>query len=128
MHYASILVCKLLLTLFYSDAISLYRLEQNSKAQAGRHPDTKKVHHHGLWSIGPNEEWCIDGHEKIKDLMGIAVWGIIDKCSQVELGLWAMPDARVPEMPPALYLHLAKEKKGKQICILLYHLIQVQVV
>jgi hypothetical protein len=115
-------------TLFYSDAISLYRLEQNSKAQADRHPDTRKVHHCGLWSIGPNEELCVDGHKKIKNLMGIAIWGIIDKCSQVELGLWAMPDTRVPEMPPALYLHLVKERKGKRICILFYHLIQVQVV
>jgi len=51
-------------------------------------------------SAGPNEEWCVDGHEKIKNLMGI-----IDKCSRVELGLWAMPDARVPEMPPAQLLH-----------------------
>jgi hypothetical protein len=58
-----------------------YLLKQNSKAQAGRHPDTRKVHHRGLWSIGPNEEWCVDGHEKIKNLMEIAVWGIIDKCS-----------------------------------------------
>ena len=61
-----------------------------------------------------------------KNLMGIAVWGIIDKCSWVELGLWAMPDARVPEMPPASYLRLVKEKKGKRICIL-FHPIQVQV-
>ena len=105
-----------------------YLLKQNSKAQAGRHPDTRKVHHHGLWSISPNEEWCIDGHEKIKNLIEIAIWGIIDKCSQVELRLWAMPDTRVLEMPPALYLHLVKERKGKQIWILFYQSIQVQVV
>lgn len=102
-----------------SDAISLYRLGQDKNAQQARHPNTRKVHHKGLWSIGPNEEWCVDGHEKIKNLMGISVWGINDKCSRVELGLWAMPNARVQEMPPALYLRVVKERGGKYSQIIL---------
>jgi len=53
-------------------------------------------------SAGPKE--CRRTRED-QNLMGIAVWGIIDKCSRVELGLWAMPDTRVPEMPPAQLLH-----------------------
>jgi len=45
--------------------------------------------------------------------MGIAVWGVIDKFSRMELGLWAMPNARIQEIPPFLgVLRLVKEKGG----------------
>jgi len=88
------------------------RKTQNPQAVFARHPQTRKVHHHGLWSIGPNEEWCVDGHEKILRSMGIAVWGVIDKFSRMELGLWAMPNARIQEIPPFLFLRLVKEKGG----------------
>lgn len=93
------------------------RKNHNPDAAAARHPTTRKVHHHGIWSIGPNEEWCVDGHEKLVNLMGISVWGIIDKYSRVELGLWAMPNARIPEIPPALYLRTVKGKGGKSMLI-----------
>jgi hypothetical protein len=39
--------------------------EQNPAAAAARRPGVKKIHSHGLWSIGPNEEWGVDGHEKL---------------------------------------------------------------
>ncbi len=96
----------------YSDKIASLRKEQNPDAVAARHPVTRKVHHHGIWSIGPNEEWCVDGHEKLLPTMGIAVWGIIDKYARVELGLWAMPNARVQELPPALYLRVVRNQGG----------------
>lgn len=81
-------------------------------AAKARHPNTRKVHHHGLWSSGPNEEWCVDGHEKILPSMGIGVWGIIDKYARLELGLWAVPNPRHIDLPPALYLRLVRKKKG----------------
>ncbi|KAJ7863354.1 hypothetical protein B0H14DRAFT_3444217 [Mycena olivaceomarginata] len=77
-----------------------------------RKPGAKKVHTRGLWSAGPNEEWCVDGHEKILLCMGIAVWGIIDKYTWEELNLWAVPDARTADVPPALYLLMVRAKKG----------------
>lgn len=96
-----------------SKGILAYQREQDSEATSSRDPKTRKVHHKGLWSIGPNEEWCIDGHEKILLLMGIAVWGVVDKFSRLELGLWAMPNARLKELPPALYLRLLKKQGGE---------------
>ena len=55
----------------------------------------------------------MDGHEKILPSMGIAVYGIIDKFSRGELGLWAVPNSRVAVVPPALYLRVVRQKKGK---------------
>ncbi|KAF8531117.1 hypothetical protein JB92DRAFT_2693102 [Gautieria morchelliformis] len=48
---------------------------------AMRFMGNKTISHKGLVSPGPNEEWCIDGHEKLKEQMGIEVWGICDKYS-----------------------------------------------
>jgi len=52
----------------------------------------------------------MDGHKKILRSMDIAVWGVIDKFSCMELGLWAMPNARIQEILLFLFLHLVKEK------------------
>jgi len=93
------------------------RKTQNPEAAAARHPVTRKVHHHGIWSIGPNEEWCVDGHEKLLNIMGVAIWGVIDKYTRMELGLWATPNARNQELPPALYLRVVRKQGG--LCIVL---------
>ena len=89
-----------------------FRKAENPSAVAARHPSTRKVHHHGLYSSGPNEEWCLDGHEKILRSMGIAVWGVIDKCCRLELGLWAVPNARLADVPPVLYLRVVQNAGG----------------
>ncbi|KAJ3506413.1 hypothetical protein NLJ89_g6882 [Agrocybe chaxingu] len=94
------------------DYIARFHHTENPTGAASRHPVTRKIHHHGLWSIGPNEEWCVDGHEKILNSMGIAVWGIIDKWSRMELALWAVPNARIAQVPPALYLCLVRKIGG----------------
>ena len=85
-------------------------------AAKAHHPNTRKVHHHRLWSSGLNEEWCIDGHKKILLSIGIGVWGIIDKYARLELSLWAVPNPRQIDLPPALYLRLIRKKKG--ICFI----------
>ena len=103
------------LKLLSSDHIMTFRRLENPEATAARHPRTRKVHHHGLHSSGPNEEWCIDGHEKILNTMGISVYGINDKFSCMELGLWAVPNARLADVPPALYLRLVLAMRGKPI-------------
>lgn len=98
-----------------SDFITAFRKAENPSAAAARHPCTRKVHHHGLYSSGPNEEWCLDGHEKILRSMGISVWGAIDKCCRLELELWAVSNARLADVPPALYLRLVRKIGG--MCI-----------
>ncbi|KAF8532126.1 hypothetical protein JB92DRAFT_3262896 [Gautieria morchelliformis] len=77
-----------------------------------RKASSKKIARRGLISPGPNEEWCVDGHKKLREQMGIDVRGICDKYSRRELGLWAVPNARMAIVPPALFLMLVKEKKG----------------
>ncbi|KAG6846741.1 hypothetical protein H0H93_012164, partial [Arthromyces matolae] len=82
------------------------------EAVAARHPMTRKIHKNILWSAGPNEEWCVDGHEKLLASMGIAIWGIIDKCARLELCLKAVPNARKATVPLSLYLLTAKKQGG----------------
>ncbi|KAJ7061419.1 hypothetical protein C8F01DRAFT_1369564 [Mycena amicta] len=84
----------------------------NPEANAMRTPGAEKVHKKGLHSSGPNEEWCMDGHEKLLECMGIAVYGINDKFSRRELSLYALRSARKASVPPPLYLMLVKEKGG----------------
>ena len=84
----------------------------NAEASAARHPRARKVHRHGLYSAGSNEEHCVDGHEKILASMGIGVYGLIDKWSRLELGLWAVPNPRDQDLPPALWLRVVKKLKG----------------
>lgn len=86
---------------------------ENPDAAAARHPVTRKVHSHGISSAGPNEEWGIDGHEKILALMGIGVYGGADKFSRLDLGLWVCPNPRDGNLPPALWLRMVKKAGGE---------------
>jgi hypothetical protein len=95
-----------------SDFITTFRRNYDKESSDARHPVTRKPHTRGLWSAGPNEEWCVDGHEKILLSMGIAVYGINDKYSRLEICLQAMPSARVPEVPLVLYLRTVRERGG----------------
>ncbi|KAH6903748.1 hypothetical protein BKA70DRAFT_1110640 [Coprinopsis sp. MPI-PUGE-AT-0042] len=82
---------------------------------AARHPLTRKLHKHGLWSAGPNETWCADGHKKLTLCMGIDIWGIIDKYGRIELGNFAVPNARDSNVPPALWLRVVKKQGGMSV-------------
>jgi hypothetical protein len=95
-----------------SDFITTFHRNYDKESSDARHPVTRKQHTHGLWSVGPNEEWCVDGHEKILLSMGIVVYSINDKYSRKELCLEAMPSARVPEIPSVLYLRLVRVLGG----------------
>ncbi|KAJ3523600.1 hypothetical protein NMY22_g11368 [Coprinellus aureogranulatus] len=97
------------------DFITDFLRKENPEAAAGRHPVTRKVHPHGLSSAGPNEEWGIDGHEKLLALMGIGVYGGTDKYSRLELGLWACPNPRDGDLPPALWLRMCKSAGGMPV-------------
>ncbi|KAF8996700.1 hypothetical protein BDQ17DRAFT_1329777 [Cyathus striatus] len=46
-----------------------------------------------------------------------AIWGIIDKFSRMELSLIAMPNARIQQIPPIIFLRLVKEKGGMPLIV-----------
>ncbi|KAF9548622.1 hypothetical protein CPC08DRAFT_648378 [Agrocybe pediades] len=99
------------------DNIAAYQRALNPAGVEMRNPSSGVGHPHGLWSTGPNEDWCCDGHEKLLRQMGIAVYGFNDKFSRVELGLWAAPSARSIDLPPALFIRLIKKKKGMPLMV-----------
>ena len=96
-----------------SHFVALYMRARDEAAAAARRPGAKLVHSRGLWSTGPNEEWGGDGHLKLHDEMGITIWGLVDKASRRELGLYAVPGPLNANVPVALYLLTVKKQKGK---------------
>ncbi|KIY47705.1 hypothetical protein FISHEDRAFT_44855, partial [Fistulina hepatica ATCC 64428] len=92
--------------------IQTFRQIHDPDGSDRRNPHTKKVHTNHLWSSGPNEEWCVDGHEKMLPTMGISVYGVIDKFSRLELRLWALPTARDSLILPGLFLQVAQDIGG----------------
>ncbi|GJJ14738.1 hypothetical protein Clacol_009005 [Clathrus columnatus] len=92
--------------------IQEFRKQQNPDEAKRRWSGASKIVRKTLFSSGSNEEWCMDGHEKLREPMGIDVWGICDKFSRYELGLWAVPNARRSEVPVALFLRVVRERQG----------------
>ncbi|KAK7030577.1 hypothetical protein R3P38DRAFT_3314236 [Favolaschia claudopus] len=80
---------------FIDDVLRTTNLDASTMCQ----PGARKVHTKGLWGVGPNEEWCVNGREKILICMGISVWSIIDEWSHDELDLCALPDSRTANIP-----------------------------
>lgn len=97
----------------YRDFITDFLCTYNPEGAAARNPVTKKVHPHGLSSAGPNEEWGLDGHEKLLLSMRVGVYGGTDKYSRLKLGLWACPNPRDPNLPIAMWLRMVKEVGGE---------------
>jgi len=56
-----------------------------------------------------------DGHKKILNSLGISIDGIDVKFSCTELGLWAVPNSRLADVPPALYLRLVLTMRGRHL-------------
>ena len=75
-----------------------------------QHLSAKKVIWTQLTSLGPNDEWCGDGHDKLNKI-GIGIYGICDKFSGFWLRLWAVSNNRLGDVVAHLYLCLV-EKKG----------------
>ncbi|EIW68671.1 hypothetical protein TREMEDRAFT_22270, partial [Tremella mesenterica DSM 1558] len=61
-----------------------------------RRPGSKKVARFPIISVGPNEQWSIDGHDKLSSY-GIGIYGIRDVYSGRLLALQAMPSNRQSE-------------------------------
>ncbi len=93
------------------DFIRIFRKQNNPEGAASRHPITRQLHGSRITSMGPDEEWGADGHEKLAESMGIHIYGLIDKFSRLELLLIAVPNARLPEVVLLIYLRLVKRLK-----------------
>ena len=86
-------------------------LEMDPEGFQKRHPSAQKVIRMPLVSLGPNDKWCGDGHDKLNKI-GIGIYGIRDKFSGFWLGLWALPNNRLGNAIAYLYLCLVEDMKG----------------
>jgi hypothetical protein len=77
-----------------------------------RHPLHPKTVRTPLTSLGPNDEWSADGHDKLTKI-GIAIYGFRDKASGCWLSLKVLPNNRFNVAIAYTYLSLVEEKGGK---------------
>lgn len=76
-----------------------------------RVPTANKIHRTPLTSLGPNDEWSGDGHDKLNKI-GFPIYGIRDKASGKWLGLWVVPNNRLAHVVAYLYLTVIEEVGG----------------
>lgn len=86
--------------------------EWNPEGVASRRPGTKKIMRSPILSIGPNEQWSIDGHDKLNSF-GIGIWGIRDVYSGLMLAMQAMPSNRRANDVHCVYLNAVIKAKGE---------------
>ena len=77
-----------------------------------RNPLNMKIKRSPLSSLGPNDEWSADGHDKLIKI-GIAVYGFRDKATGKWLSLRVVPNNRLNLVITYLYLSLVEERGGK---------------
>ncbi|KAJ7443041.1 hypothetical protein B0H11DRAFT_2251105 [Mycena galericulata] len=80
---------------------------------ASRHPHAKKkkIHRQPLTSIGPDEEWSMDGHDKL-NAAGFGIYGIRDKYSGNYLHYRVVPSNRYAAVVGVIFLECAKKLGG----------------
>lgn len=79
-----------------------------------RHPHSSKTTRVPLTSLGPNDEWSADGHDKLNKI-GIAIYGFRDKASGYWLSLRVLPNNRLNIAITYLYLSLVEETGGESV-------------
>ncbi|KZV93195.1 hypothetical protein EXIGLDRAFT_674296 [Exidia glandulosa HHB12029] len=82
------------------------------QAVASRSASYRKKHTAGLWSIGPDEEWSFDGHEKLCKEMNLPIYCGVDKYSRFILGLYVVARHQQPDVGAAIYA-LCVDKHGR---------------
>jgi hypothetical protein len=65
-----------------------------------------------LCSVGPHDEWSIDGHEKLAEA-GFAIYGIRDKWGGGYLQYSVLPSARFASVCLVIYLRCIKKFGGR---------------
>jgi hypothetical protein len=108
---ASIYVTMIIITFQTRNFVDATMHEYCMEGFQCRHPEACKVVHVPLTSLGPNDEWSGDGHDKLKKI-GMAVYGIRDKASGKWLSLKIMPNNRLNIAVAYLYLCLVEELGG----------------
>ncbi|EIW72667.1 hypothetical protein TREMEDRAFT_58836 [Tremella mesenterica DSM 1558] len=76
-----------------------------------RRPGHKKVPRFPIISVGPNEQWSIDGHDKLSSY-GIGIYGIRDVYSGRLLALQAMPSNRRSEDVHCIFVNTVLKAAG----------------
>lgn len=78
-----------------------------------RHPhyQSRKLHRTPLTAIGPDEEWSIDGHDKLYQA-GFAVYGLRDKWGGKRLQYSVIPSNRYTVVVGVLFLLCVIKHRG----------------
>lgn len=78
-----------------------------------RHPlaKKKKIVRQPLTAIGPDEEWSMDGHDKL-NRAGFGIYGIRDKYSANFLHYRVLPSNRYAAVIGVVFLECAKIRGG----------------
>ncbi|KZS95046.1 hypothetical protein SISNIDRAFT_452364 [Sistotremastrum niveocremeum HHB9708] len=76
-----------------------------------RHPASKELHRTILSSLGPDDEWSLDGHDKLNEA-GFGIYGIRDKWSGKWLSARVVPSNRYAAVVGVIFLELVKEVGG----------------
>jgi len=79
---------------------------------AKRDPGNKQIKQVPLCTVGPNEEWSVDGHDKLMQA-GFRCYGIRDKWSGKYLQYHIVPSNRHAAVIGVLYLQCVRQYGGK---------------
>jgi hypothetical protein len=77
-----------------------------------RAPTARKVHRTPLASLGPNDEWSGDGHDKLSGI-GFPIWGVRDVWSGKWLALRVLPNNRLKNAVAYVWLDTVLEQGGE---------------
>lgn len=81
---------------------------------AKRQPGAKTIKRRPIISVGPNEQWSLDGHDKMKNVgPGMGVYGIRDVYSGRFLSLVLLPSNRKSKNIHWVYLEAVYQCKGE---------------
>jgi hypothetical protein len=94
------------------DTIHKAMKQWNPAGLASRKPGTRKIVRSPIISTGPNEQWSIDGHDKLSKF-GIGIYGIRDVYSGKMVALRAMPCNRRKEDVHWVYLDAVQRMRGR---------------
>jgi hypothetical protein len=86
--------------------------EIDPAALAARNPTACQIRRVPLVSLGSNDVWCVDGHDKLVHY-GFAIWGMRDKFSRKWLGLWVVPNNRHSIVVAYLWLSTIRKLGGE---------------
>jgi hypothetical protein len=79
-----------------------------------RHPRAKKIRRSKAYAVGPDDEWSVDGHDKLLQA-GFAIYGIRDKWGGRRLMYAVLPSNRLASVVGAIFLRCVKQCGGKCI-------------